>query len=89
MESSVNLPLIYGEGGKAFFRLQEAIAQSKNNLSLFAWSEDERNSSPQPYYGALAPSPQQFVGCRRLEHITDPLPYDNQSFTMTNRGVEF
>jgi hypothetical protein len=85
----VNLPLIYGEGGKAFFRLQEAIAQSTNDLSLFAWSEDERNSSPQPYYGALAPSPRQFAGCRRLEHITDPLRHDSQSFTMTNRGVEF
>ncbi|KAE8450822.1 hypothetical protein EG329_005735 [Mollisiaceae sp. DMI_Dod_QoI] len=32
----VHLPLIYGEGTKAFIRLQEAIAQDSNDLSLFA-----------------------------------------------------
>jgi heterokaryon incompatibility protein (HET) len=34
----VNMPLIYGEGKKAFIRLQEAIAQSTDDFSLFAWS---------------------------------------------------
>jgi hypothetical protein len=32
------MPLIYGEGDKALIRLQEAIAQDKVNLSLFAWT---------------------------------------------------
>jgi len=85
----VNLPMIYGEGGKAFLRLQEAIALATNDLSLFAWFEDARNPSLQHYYGALAQSPRQFSGCRQLEHITDPLRHDSQSFTITNRGVEF
>lgn len=85
----VNLPLIYGEGNKAFIRLQEAIALLTNDLSLFAWLEDERNPSRQSYYGVLAQHPRQFVTCRHLERIEDPLRHDNQSFTMTNRGVEF
>ncbi|KAK0701229.1 heterokaryon incompatibility protein-domain-containing protein, partial [Lasiosphaeris hirsuta] len=62
----VNLPLIYGEGKKAFIRLQEAIAHSTNDLSLFAWSEDKRNANRQSYYGALAQSPQQFALCRQI-----------------------
>ena len=85
----VNLPLIYGEGAKAFLRLQEAVAKSTNDLSLFAWSEDEHNPSLQWYYGVLAQSPQQFASCRRLELIADPLRHDARFFTITNRGVEF
>ncbi|KAF4334526.1 heterokaryon incompatibility protein het-E-1 [Fusarium beomiforme] len=33
----VNIPLIYGEGRKAFQRLQEAIMNSTHDQSLFAW----------------------------------------------------
>jgi hypothetical protein len=33
----VNLPLIYGEGLKAFRRLQEAIMNTTHDQSLFAW----------------------------------------------------
>jgi hypothetical protein len=33
----VNLPLIYGEGAKAFRRLQEAIMITTHDQSLFAW----------------------------------------------------
>ncbi|CAG8957365.1 hypothetical protein HYFRA_00010791, partial [Hymenoscyphus fraxineus] len=33
----VNLPLLYGEGEKAFVRLQEEIMKSSDDQSLFAW----------------------------------------------------
>jgi hypothetical protein len=33
----VNIPLIYGEGRKAFQRLQEAIMLKTHDQSLFAW----------------------------------------------------
>ncbi|KAI5460218.1 heterokaryon incompatibility protein-domain-containing protein [Mariannaea sp. PMI_226] len=33
----VNIPLIYGEGHKAFQRLQEAIMNTTHDQSLFAW----------------------------------------------------
>jgi hypothetical protein len=33
----VNMPLIYGEGKRAFQRLQEAIFRTSNDLSIFAW----------------------------------------------------
>lgn len=40
----VNLPLLYGEGAKrAFRRLQEAIIQSTNDLTIFVWQYSETN----------------------------------------------
>jgi hypothetical protein len=33
----VNMPLLYGEGEKAFIRLQEEILKSTSDYSLFAW----------------------------------------------------
>jgi len=35
----INLPLIYGEGKKAFRRLQEAIMITSSDQSLFAWGK--------------------------------------------------
>ncbi|RMJ09400.1 hypothetical protein CDV36_010992 [Fusarium kuroshium] len=32
----VNMPLLYGEGSKAFLRLQQEIARFTNDLTLFA-----------------------------------------------------
>jgi len=33
----VNMPMIYGEGSRAFFRLQEEILRKTTDLSIFAW----------------------------------------------------
>ena len=37
----VNMPVIYGEGRRAFIRLQEEIYKYTNDLSLFAWQEND------------------------------------------------
>jgi hypothetical protein len=37
----VNMPMLYGEGDRAFLRLQEAIASQTNDLSLFAWTAED------------------------------------------------
>ncbi|KAF3805634.1 Vegetative incompatibility protein HET-E-1 [Colletotrichum gloeosporioides] len=34
----VNMPMLYGEGSRAFLRLQEEIAKTTNDLSLFSWT---------------------------------------------------
>ncbi|KAJ8106240.1 hypothetical protein OPT61_g9667 [Boeremia exigua] len=34
---NINMPLLYGEGEKAFARLQEEIMKDNNDQSLFAW----------------------------------------------------
>jgi hypothetical protein len=33
----ITMPLLYGEGKKAFFRLQEELIKASNDQSLFAW----------------------------------------------------
>jgi hypothetical protein len=33
----INMPLLYGEGSRAFMRLQRKIIASSNDESIFAW----------------------------------------------------
>jgi hypothetical protein len=37
----INMPLLYGEGGRAFQRLQEEILRNSQDQSLFAWGLKE------------------------------------------------
>ncbi|RMY72718.1 hypothetical protein D0862_14403 [Hortaea werneckii] len=54
-----NMPLLYGEGSRAFKRLQEQISLRSNDLSIYAWL------TPSPVYDHLlfAASPSYFVHC--------------------------
>ncbi|KAK0628392.1 hypothetical protein B0T17DRAFT_477930, partial [Bombardia bombarda] len=91
----VNMPMLYGEGHRAFFRLQEEIAKTTNDLSLFAWSSQTENKEDRrPMYhahhehairGILARSPDEFVNCRNLEIVRDQVaPLE---FNITNNGL--
>lgn len=51
----VNMPLLYGEGSRAFIRLQEEIIKQVDDQSIFAWPM----LSTEPC-GLLAPSPKVF-----------------------------
>ncbi|KAK4958132.1 hypothetical protein LTR10_004557 [Elasticomyces elasticus] len=55
----VNMPLLYGEGDKAFMRLQEAILRQSNDQSIFAWglNKDQRHLT-----SVLAAAPSAFKG---------------------------
>ncbi|PMD62190.1 HET-domain-containing protein [Hyaloscypha bicolor E] len=85
----VNLPLIYGEGQKAFIRLQEAISRENNDLSLFAWTCPNERMLPlhrrRKFRGILAESPAEFRECSGLQRISDPgiIPAE---VTITNQG---
>lgn len=76
----VNMPLLYGEGEKAFFRLQEEIIKSNDDYSIFAWSMGKMGFS-----GLLAPAPGRFAGSSRM--ISYPDPQGREPFSMTNRGL--
>ena len=52
----ISMPIIYGEGGRSFARLQEEILKDTDDASLFAWQA----SSDQQYRGILATSPSEF-----------------------------
>jgi hypothetical protein len=54
----VNMPLLYGEGRKSFFRLQEEIMKQEEDYSIFAWSL--QYDCAQSLTGLLAFSPADF-----------------------------
>lgn len=56
---NVNMPMLYGEGKKAFVRLQEEIMNDLDDQTLFAW---ESTSDPDLDRGLLAESPADFAG---------------------------
>ncbi|KAM7189820.1 Heterokaryon incompatibility protein (HET) domain containing protein [Rhypophila sp. PSN 637] len=92
----VNMPMIYGEGEKAFLRLQEAIAVTTNDLSLFAWSacvldhhRHGREYAKCRWFGIFANWPCQFASCLNLVNVHNPLNYHVRAFTIANRGLEF
>ncbi|TPX14001.1 uncharacterized protein E0L32_005701 [Thyridium curvatum] len=58
----VNMPLLYGEGIKAFQRLQEEIIKQSEDQSLLAWGMGLTLSNFLPE-GALALSPTPFKNC--------------------------
>jgi hypothetical protein len=79
----VNMPLLYGEGERAFERLQLEILRQTDDESLFAWDNEGEAA------GFLAPKVSYFKRgstIRRpdLNHSVRRKPYH-----MTNRGLEF
>jgi hypothetical protein len=85
----VNMPLLYGEGDRAFLRLQDEIIKNSNDMTLFAWN---RPASWAPLRGLLAHSPKEF-GLN--DHSLDipllelPNPLFGGEFTSTNKGLFF
>jgi hypothetical protein len=58
---NVNMPLLYGEGEKAFLRLQEQIVNSSNDDSILAWTTATDNRS-----SCLAATPAAFAGAGNI-----------------------
>jgi hypothetical protein len=54
----IHVPLLYGEGDRAFERLQEEILKRSDDLSLFLWQDEE--DSEYVHRGLLARSPAEF-----------------------------
>jgi hypothetical protein len=91
----INMPLLYGEGDRAFVRLQEEIIRSDSDDSILAWRLSDKATifSPQElepvldevrYGSLLAESPEVFEGCGELE-----LPRSaDVAFSLTNAGID-
>lgn len=56
----VNMPLLYGEGERAFIRLQEEIMKRTDDESIFAWSNPPELQTHVQLTGLLASSPSDF-----------------------------
>lgn len=61
---NITMPLLYGEGSKAFLRLQQQIAMENSDLSIFAWESSHRHDQ---FSGIFAESPEDFARCSSLK----------------------
>lgn len=92
----VNMPLLYGEGPKAFIRLQEEIIKESTDQSLFAWKAPNDSASSgrgtslvdpdrPKLRGILARSPSEFILSSNIVPTNiSPL---SEPFSMTNNGL--
>jgi len=84
----VNMPLLYGEGQKAFQRLQEEILKRSNDQSLFAWTAASSQSSDSSLMGGfLSHSPRDFEFSNKYisyKYFSRGL---EQPHSMTNMGL--
>ncbi|KAI3323417.1 heterokaryon incompatibility protein-domain-containing protein [Xylariaceae sp. AK1471] len=85
----LNMTLLYGEGHKAFIRLQEEICKESTDLSLFAWRSESRvdvSTPSQKYRGVLASSPSEFRGCNNIYSTSNSKRHKGE-FQITNGGL--
>lgn len=76
----VSLSMLYGEGSRAFLRLQKEIISQSPDQSIFAWTPEnhEMNNT------LLAQSPRDFTKSADIV----PLPLIYKSYQLTNVGLE-
>lgn len=87
----INMPMLYGEGSRAFARLQEEIMKVSTDLSIFAWDLHEDNPDVSMVHRAIndgrlfAPSPAGF----RWRHTVfrDLGHHHTASYVPTNAGL--
>jgi hypothetical protein len=78
----VNMPLLYGEGHKAFQRLQEELIKRSDDQSILAWHGDKPTDN---MIGILASNVRAFRYCGNLSNSIEQLPSD--PFAITNVGL--
>ena len=93
----VNMPPLYGEGKKAFMRLQLEILKTSDDESIFVWCDEFRefySQYGQPQLsGLLAYSPERFRDSGRIRAINPKDRYKSftlwkdNPFSMTNKGL--
>jgi len=85
----INMPLLYGEGNRAFQRLQEEILRVSDDESLFAWGSSHRSLQPDDRaqtHSLFARGPYDFSLCGSMVRAT-PAGLRPSHYTMTNKGL--
>lgn len=80
----VNMPLLYGEGKKAFTRLQEEILKDTDDQTIFAWTVSPESQRAFDTVGILAEAPADFAFSASLIQV---FPELSKPSTMTNLGL--
>lgn len=78
----VNMPFLYGEGDKAFQRLQEEIMKQPDDQSIFLWTDP--TGDKYCYRSLLARHPSEFAGCQSIEFLSSNR---TEPHAMTTTGI--
>lgn len=78
---NVNIPMLYGEGAKAFERLQEEILRRSEDQTIFAWQPVEVGST-----SLLAKSPDAFRRQAYTFNVANE-SYRRKPHAVTNEGI--
>ncbi|OTA68532.1 HET-domain-containing protein, partial [Hypoxylon sp. EC38] len=81
----INMPMLYGEGDKAFLRLQEEICKQTNDLSLFAWTTPTGHAFDK-YRGIFATHPYEFARFQGIERQSGVGTFQGE-LAVTNKGL--
>jgi hypothetical protein len=79
----INMPMLYGEGSRAFIRLQEDIIKSSDDESIFAWGFC---LAPGEHSSLLATSPADFRNCGNILPSV-PAGVKSSHYSLTNKGL--
>ncbi|KAK7956531.1 uncharacterized protein PG986_005753 [Apiospora aurea] len=79
----INMPLLYGEGMRAFTRLQEEILRSTNDHTIFCWTWNEH--VPSNWVSMLAPAPGMFKDS--ADYVAKRAPGNLAPYSITNLGL--
>lgn len=84
----INMPLLYGEGDKAFMRLQKEIVESSSDLSILAFQRPLSIAFDNSSCTAFASSVQSFEHCQWISTCVGSLHYGRGTHQITHRGIE-
>jgi len=83
----VNMPLLYGEGDRAFVRLQEEIIKASDDESIFVGGFQQTPKDDDVKRNRLfATSPSEFTGCGDVV-VATPKNVKASHYALTNKGL--
>ncbi|KAK7966462.1 HET domain-containing protein [Apiospora aurea] len=77
----INMPMLYGQGHKAFLKLQEEIIKVSDDHSILAWDRNDPNMGPT---AGLATSPVAFKYCGDISRCEY---FKHLAYSVTNLGI--
>lgn len=88
----INMPLLYGEGTKAFSRLQQEIIRKTDDETIFGWRGGTKSCFQEGVPSSksfLAPSPEAFADSQGFRPSSSSGRWMRPPYSITNRGIEF
>ena len=83
----INMTMLYGEGERAFSRLQEEIIRTSDDESVFAWGFGRDTTLSRTRTRLVAASPADFKGCENVRLGSSFSRRRSTHYSLTNKGL--